>query len=261
MAVYRKLDDRLTVTGAIWIVLLMYLGRQTIANDVVKVLCTKGIVKNEEVIYQYTKELEKHGLLKVVKVEKHKRGKPRILTANSEKLLDHLILCSMGEFSTEDRKTLSSLISWIVDVLDYYPEYLLASIGSKKISNLGLNQILSNFLFFSLEFIETCWQKINYPRAREPTVHDALKKWKELLKKGKITHDFYKMRENFVKTSFGLSSLVKDLPNDKVTKAASLMGDPHDLGKDTFAKKLLFVSIAVNDPHLAVWLDIYRKAC
>jgi hypothetical protein len=248
-----------SLTGAIGLVFLMFLGRETIANHIAINLLGAGILENNDVIYQYTKRLEKMFLLKVVSMKKHGKGQPRILTANIEQLINYIVPHSLGEFSTRDRKRIMSTIILPSDVVDYYPEYLLASLNKQKISTLKWSKLLSNYLFFCLEFINTCHLSTQIPKVIEPTVDQAVKKWKNLLDKGKISKETFKVKKNFVELSFDLSSLVQNLPKDQITEISSKIETSDNIYKDKFMEKMLFTSIAINDPHLAGWLDFYRK--
>jgi len=249
-----------TLRGAKGLVFLMYLGREVITNDVASILCDKEVVENKEVVYQYSKKLEKMGLLKVAKEDRHARGRPRFLTADRDALLSYISRCSMGELLDKDEKCLSSALTSTAKVLDYYPEYLKASLNGQSIRSLRWNKILSNFLFFFLEFVRECWLLREYPKVRPPLMIGELGKWKDLERKGKISKEMLRARENSVKLSFGLSNFVKDhLQEEEITEVASLMKDKDALYKDTFTGRLQFVSITIADSHLAGWLDNYRK--
>jgi hypothetical protein len=182
--------------------------------------------------------------------------------ADLSALLSHISRSWGGKFSDGDDKRLSSALNSVAIVLDYYPVYLKASLSGQNIRSLRWNKTLSIFLFFLSEFVTECWFLTNYPKVRQPTVDNQLRKWKDLQKKGKISEEIFQAREKSAKWSLGVGSFVKNnLSKEKIADAACLMKDPDDRYEDTFTGRLQFASIVIADPHLAGWLKNYREFC
>ena len=240
--------DRL-LAGAKGVVYLMFLGRSVNAFHVARRLLDAGIVKRLPTIYGCVSMLERNGLIRLVEVERGKRGPSKLRTADAEPLLA-TVRRRYGLFEERWPGEFQTLFGNLGGVLDRFPEYLSAR-SSRRVEDLLWQETLSAFIYFCKQVInESYWIK------KGPRV-GVYSSFKRDYDRGKIEPEQYRLlSKNSIVTAphqYIKDSLDKGtFTQVNLTRLADLSGNPrYDVYESTFSGELFYMSIALKDQDLA----------
>jgi hypothetical protein len=157
--------------GAKGITYLLYVGREVNTVDVVNLLVESKIIRNKDVAYVYTNELEKGRFIRTTKTLPSP-GPPKIRVAKLEPILQTIEFYRRWQFYLEDERQLTlekkqRIIAFFQNVSSlrrYFPHYLHLHLSfpneekPKLVKMLEWTETLSIFIEFCLRILETCWQ-------------------------------------------------------------------------------------------------------
>lgn len=237
--------------GAKGISYLMYVGREVNTANVVDLLYQNRIVKNRDVVYGYTNDLEKIKLIKTTKVLPQP-GPPKIRTARLEPIFHTVSFYRSWKTIPTDKRTLSKeekqrialLFKNMAPLLDCFPQYLSLSLNvSKKIvRNLRWTETLSIFLEFCFRIVENCWSIYEHNlNLKEPphSLQSKTRVFQDLAMAPQVyIYDAYQKGQVTTQTISGLANF-------------SINGHK-DIYRDTFLRELYLMFISLRNP-----LDAY----
>ena len=156
--------------GAKGITYLMYVGREANTVNVVNFLFEAGIIKNKDVAYAYTSQLENgHHLIKTVRTLP-RPGPPKIRTAKLQPIFETIEFYRMWklypedtrQLSLEEKQKLALFFQSVSSLWEYFPHYLQSHLGfpkkQKLVKMLEWTETLSIFIEFCYRITETCWE-------------------------------------------------------------------------------------------------------
>lgn len=250
MDLEKEFDKQLA--GAKGPVYLMFLGRNVNTFYIAQKLLAAKIVQKTPTVYAYVNELQRSGLIRLVEVEKGKRGPSKLRTADAEPLLETV----KGRYAWFEERWLGdfqTLFRNLQGILDHFPMYL-SETSNKKVEDLLWGDTLSVFLYFCRRVINECYWLNKVPNV---IVSSGISSLEKDYAKGKLKPEVYKLlrKNHFVMAPYDYiqESLKQGAFTQKnLTSLAALSGDPqYDIYETTFSGELFYISMALKDSELA----------
>jgi len=246
--------------GAKGIIYLMFLGREVNTFYVAQNVMATRIVQKLPTVYGYVNELQRKNLIRLVEVEKGKRGPSKLRTANAEPMLKTI----KRRYALRDerwKRKFQTLFKNLRGILDHFPEYL-SEKSNKKVENMLWDETLSIFLSFCKQVINECYWLKKDPYTNVSCGYSGLTKD---YKEGKIDAELYRLLRkanvamapyDYIKKSLKHGTFIQK----NLTSIAALSGEPqYDIYEESFSGELFYMSTALRDPYLAPTLKRYIK--
>jgi len=239
----------------------MFLQRHVNTFHIAQKVRDARIVQETSTVYGYVNELQRKNLIRLVEVEKGKRGPSKLRTANAEPLIETIKRC-YGLFEEGWRGEFQILFRNLNGILDYFPEYLSVR-ANKKVENLYWEETLSIFLSFCKQIINECYWLKKEPQKNVSIGYSSLERD---YTEGKLDPELYRLlkKSYIVMAPYGyIKEILKQrtFTEKNLTSLANLSGDPqYDVYENTFSGELFYVSVAIKDPDLAYTLKRYIKS-
>ena len=237
------------LVGAKGITYLMYVGREVNTAYVAKILHQNKLIKNKNVAYSYSNNLEGMGLIKTVRV-KVAPGPPKIRTANLELIFDmvsfyrvwKMLYENHRKLTDQEKLKLTSLFKGIVPLLDYFLQYLSLwlKFHKAKVRRLHLNETLSVFFEFSRSLVEACWQICEHNMDLEKL------EIKHVAKEG--VWDLFDASFQYIGEAYKKGKVNVETIS---TLARFSVNGSKDVYRDTFLRELYLTSISLRNPLTA----------